>query len=479
MDRPDHPPIRPAEALAHIRTLLAKQAVERDLAARSAGPRHDLQHDLLLRQQRGTLWREINQLHPADIAFVLENLPLAERGQVWEQVAPRHDGAVLLEASDAVRSSLLAHMDPQEMVDAAGHLGSDEIADLVPDLPDDVVPTLLQRLTPEDRARVQSALDFPTGSVGALMDFELAAVRDDVNLDVVLRWLRRRGSLPEGVNSLPVVDRAGRLQGMLPLEQLLTRPGDVAVHRAMQAKPVSFHTSDSATEAASAFERYDLIAAPVVNVHHQLVGLLKVDAVLDHIQAVSQQGLLSQVGLREQEDLFAPVWRSARNRGLWLALNLVTAFVASRVIGQFEHTIAQFVALAALMPIVAAVGGNTGNQTLALMIRGYALGQIVAGSFRRLLIKEAAVGLVNGLLWGGLMALVTLLLYRTPTLALIMFGAMTINLTLASLAGVLTPTLLRRFGQDPAYGSSVLVTGLTDSLGFFLFLGLAAAFLGD
>ena len=477
MNRTARHPIKPQEALAHIRTLLTKQAVERELAGRSAGPRHDLQNELLVRQQRGALWREINQLHPADIAYVLENLPLDERRLVWEQVATNHDGAVLLEVSDAVRTSLLAAMDPQEMVAAAGHLESDEIADLVPDLPEDVVPTLMQRLDADDRDRVQSALAFPEGTVGALMDFDLAAVREDVSLDVVLRWLRRRGSLPEGVNGLPVVDRAGVLRGLLPFDPLLTRPGDTLVRDAMQPHPASFHTNDPAAEAASAFERYDLIAAPVVNVHQQLVGMLKIDAVLDHIQEIGQRDLLSQAGLREQEDLFAPVWQSARNRGLWLALNLVTAFIASRVIGQFEHVISQIVALAALMPIVAAVGGNTGNQTLALVIRGYALGQIGDDALRRLLLKETAVGLVNGLTWGGVMGLVTLLIYGEPTLALIMFAAMVLTLTLASLAGALTPTLLRQFGQDPAYGSAILVTGMTDSLGFFVFLGLATLFL--
>lgn len=245
----------------------------------------------------------------------------------------------------------------------------------------------------------------------------------------------------------------------------------------MRQDAVTFHSSDNATDAAHAFERYDLIAAPVTSVHGKLVGLLEVEAVVDHIQAVSQHDLLSQAGLREEEDLFAPVWTSARNRGLWLALNLVTAFIASRIIGQFEDAIGQIVALAALMPIVAAVGGNTGKQTLALVIRSYAFGKIGNNALRRLLIKESAVGLLNGLMWGGTMALVTLLLYHDPGLALIMLVAMVLTLTLAALAGALTPTLLQKLGQDPAHGSAILVTGFTDSLGFFIFLGLAAAFL--
>ena len=469
--------VSPTEALKHIQTILRTQAVERELAERSAGPRHDLQAELLGRQQQGTLWREINQLHPADIAFILENLPLDERRQVWDQVAPHHDGGVLLEVSDAVRGSLLEHMDESEVLDAAERLDSDEIADLVPDLPQDVVPTLMERLDPANRERVHSALGFPDGSVGSLMEFDASAVRADVSLDVVLRWLRRSGSLPAGSNMFPVVDRDGVLQGVLPFESLLICDGDTEVADAMHTDAISFHSNDRAADAAHAFERYDLIAAPVVNLHGQLVGLLKVEAVVDHIQDSTQRELLSQAGLRDEEDLFAPVWKSARNRGLWLALNLVTAFIASRVIGQFEQAIEQIVALAVLMPIVAAVGGNTGNQTLALVIRGYALGQVTDHSFRHLLVKETAVGMVNGLIWGGIMGLATLALYQDLGLATVMFVAMVLTLAFAALAGAFTPAMLQRLGQDPAYGSAILVTGVTDSLGFFIFLGLAAVFL--
>ncbi len=478
MQHPLPSAVKPIEALKHVRGILTSQAVERDLVGRSAGPRHDLQNELLLRQQRGTLWREINQLHPADIAYVLENLPLGERSAVWKQVAPHHNGAVLLEVSDAVRAHLLDQMDSKTVLDATRHMDTDEIADLVPNLPDDVVPSLLEGLAPGERERLSSAMSFPEGTVGSLMEFDVAAVRADVSVDVVLRWLRRRGSLPVGTDMLPVVDRAGVLQGILHFNSLLTCPGDALVSDIMRGDPVAFHSNDSAADAAHAFERYDLIAAPVINIHGTLVGLLKVEAVVDHLQATSQRGLLSQAGLRDDEDLFAPVWRSARNRGFWLALNLLTAFIASRVIGQFEHTIEQIVALATLMPIVAAVGGNTGNQTLALVIRGFALGQISDTAFRRLLLKESAVGLVNGLIWGGTMAVITLLLYADVGLALIMFAAMVLTLTFAALAGAFTPSLLRRLGQDPAYGSAILVTGITDSLGFFIFLGLAAAFLG-
>lgn len=477
MSIPRKPAGNPAQALDFIRMLLQTQAVERDLAERSAGPRHELQAALLQRQHRGALWREVNQLHPADIAYVLENLPLEERETVWRQVGTRHVGSVLLEVSDAVRPQLLEWLEPHRVLTAAEHLDSDELADLVPELPPEVVPSLMDRLDPDDRHTLQAVLSFPEDSVGGLMELDVAAIRADVSLDVVLRWLRRSRALPTGIDILPVVDREGTLQGVLHLHKLLTHPGESLVSESMQRDVVSFHANDPAADAAQAFERYDLIAAPVTNLHGTLVGLLKVEAVLDHIQETGQREMLGQAGLRDEEDLYAPVWKSARNRGLWLALNLVTAFIASRVIGAFENVIAQIVVLATLMPIVAAVGGNTGNQTLAMVIRGYALGDIDRDLFRRLILKEVGVGMVNGMIWGGIMGGATLLLYQDIQLGLIMFGAMLLNLSLATLVGVLIPTLLRKVGQDPAYGSSILLTGMTDSFGYFAFLGLATLFL--
>jgi magnesium transporter len=464
-------------ALAHIQFLLDKQELVQEVVHKTEMPRHELVENLVERQQTEELRRQINSLHPADIAYVLESLPFERRRRIWELVDASHDGAVLLEVSDAVRPTLIADMDREELVDAAEQLETDEIADLVPDLPKDEVPELLEKLNLEDRAQLQSALSFPEGSVGALMDFDVVMVREDVTLDVVLRYLRRRGELPAASNQLMVTDRAGSLRGILPVEALLVHDGEERVADVMIRDPVYFHTNDSASDAAQAFERYDLIVAPVVTVHNRLVGCIKVDAILDLIQEGSQKDLLGQAGLSEDVDLFAPVWRAARSRWFWLALNLVTAFIASRVIGQFEDSIEKVVALAALMPIVASVGGNTGNQTLALMIRGYALRQINPGNFRFLLLKEIAVALVNGVLWGAVMGGITYLLYGQWPLAAIMFAAMVLNLLLAAFAGLLIPAALKAVRQDPALGSSILLTGLTDSMGFLIFLGLATLFL--
>ena len=466
------------DSLARIHSLLNEQELVRGLVHKTEMRRHNVVEDLVARQYRNELHRQINHLHPADIAHLLETLRTDTRRILWDLVDSRYAGAVLLELSDPVRSSLIETMHAEDLVDVAERLESDDIADLVPDLPGDVVQGLLQRLNHEDRTQVQSVLAFPENTVGALMDFDLAAVREDVSLDVVLRYLRRRGKLPEASDRLMVVDRDGLLHGTLGIEALVVHPGETRVAAVMDKDPVRFQTNDDAADAARAFERYDLIVAPVVNAHQQLVGCLKVDDMLDYLRQSSHKDVLAQVGLREDEDLFAPPWQAARGRWAWIALNLCTAFVASRIIGQFEGTIERIVALAALMPIVASVGGNTGQQTLALMIQGMALKQINAGNFRYLVSKEVGVALVNGVLWGGVMGAITWAIYGQLPLGAIMFAAMVLNLLLAALAGALVPMVLKRTGQDPALGSSIILTGFTDSFGFLIFLGLAASFLG-
>jgi magnesium transporter len=275
-----------------------------------------------------------------------------------------------------------------------------------------------------------------------------------------------------------VVDRDGLLRGTLEIGALVVHPGETRVAAVMEEDPLRFHTNDDAADAARSFERYDLIVAPVVNTHQQLVGCLKVDDMLDYLRQSSHKDVLATVGLREDEDLFARPWKAARGRWAWIALNLFTAFLVSRIIGQFEGTIEKIVALAALMPIVASVGGNTGHQTLALMIQGMALKQVNSGNFRHLLSKEVGVALINGVLWGGVMGAIAWALYGRISLGAIMFTAMVLNLLLAALAGALVPMVLKRIGQDPALGSSIILTGFTDSFGFLIFLGLAASFLG-
>jgi magnesium transporter len=405
---------------------------------------------------------------------VLESLRLEQRMTAWQLIARERRGAVLLELEDAVRASLVTLLEEPELIGLGRQMDAEDFADLVEDLPRERVDAVLAQLGSEERAEVQSVLSFPEGSVGALMHLDVITVRADVTLEDAIASLRRRGSVPP---QLTVVDRNNVLQGTLPIDQLLVRDGGLRVSEVMDAEPKYFLTSDREDDAAEAFERYDLIAAPVVNLHKQVVGLLTVDKVLEQVKQDTFKQALSQVGLSEDEDLFAPIWQSGRKRLAWLGLNLLTAFVASRVVGGFEGSIAQLTALAALMPIVASIGGNTGNQTVALVIRALALSQLNAGNMLFLLRKELAIGAINGVLWGVVMAAATLLLYGSLGLAAVMATAMLLNMLVASAVGVLCPMVLDRMGRDPVMGSSILLTAITDSMGFFIFLALASLWL--
>lgn len=462
------------DVLRHVKDLLKKQEVVAELVDKQEMHRHDIVRTLVQKQQSAELAQYLHRLHPADLAHVLESLPQEARDTVWRLVRADRYGSILLEVGDALRRQLIESMGREALLSAAGKLDSDEIAYLVPDLPQDVARELLASLTHKSREQVQSVLSFPADSVGALMDFDMLVVQAEADVGTVTQDLRRRKRLPPQSDKLFVVDADGHFQGVLPMIELLTHDAAVRMSAIMHADTPVFDTRDAARAAALAFQRYDLISAPVVNAHGQLVGRLSVDEVVQYYHDSSQKELLHSAGLSEAEDLFAPVWQASRNRWAWLALNLVTAFVASRVIGLFEGTIQQLVALAALMPIVANIGGNTGNQTAALIIRGLALNQIAPETLPRLLRKELLVSLLNGLLWGSVVALFSLLLYGNLALAAVLLAAMVLTLGLASLAGLFIPIGLKRIGRDPVMGSSVLLTALTDSGGFFIFLGLAA-----
>lgn len=469
------------QAREQIIDLLTRQAVERELVSRSEGRQENSKQDvvaqLVARQQQAQLEQKLAQLHPADVAFILESLPPDAREEAWSLVRPERRGAVLLEINEAVLRALLGDMRPEEIAAVVRHLDSDDIAELLGELPSELGQDVLARLDRDDQAEVRSVLSFPDGSVGSMMDLDYLTVREDASLEAVLRLLRRQKKLPADVNQLIVVDRGGHLRGVLSLEQLLLQEPEREVREVMTADPSFFYTGDAIDDAVTAFEKYDLISAPVVNLHKQVVGRIPVDAVVDAIKERAQSESLRQVGLSEEEDLFAPALASAKNRWPWLALNLLTAFVASRVIGAFEGIIVQLVALAALMPIVASIGGNTGNQTVALVIRGLALNQLGPTQLRKMFSKEFAIASVNGLLWGSVLAVVTFALYHQWALALVIAAAVLLNLWVAAAAGVLIPLTLQRFGRDPVMGSSVMLTACTDSMGFFIFLALAAVFL--
>jgi magnesium transporter len=423
------------------------------------------------------LRQQLDELHPADIAFILESLPLDDRLAIWQLVKADRDGEILLEVSDAVRESLIADMDRHEILAAAETLDADELADLVEDLPTAMLPELMAGLDAQQREQVQSALSYEDDQLGALMDFEMVTIREDVSLEVVLRYLRRWDELPAQTDKLFVINQDNLLTGVLPLHWLLVNAPDKMVSEVMAPDVNTFHPENDAYEVAQAFERYDLVTAPVVDDHGHLIGRITIDAMVDVIREEGESEALSRAGLREEEDIFASVWASLRNRWSWLAINLVTAFIASRVIGLFENSIERLVALAALMPIVAGIGGNSGNQTITMIVRALALNQITAESAKRLWRKELTVSLLNGLIWGGVIGVVAWWLYDSLSLGLVMTAAMTLNLLLAAFAGVGIPVLMTKLGRDPALGSSVLITAMTDSGGFFIFLGLASIFL--
>ncbi len=463
------------ESLQQI-TVLLRQRWQSLIRLQSSPRPHEVEK-LLHQQDTAALQQTLDQLHPADAAYILETLPLQERLVVWDLIKAERDGEILLEVSDSVRETLIAHMETRELVAATEQLDTDEIADLAPDLPREVMQDVFRSLSAEEREQLRAAMSYPENTVGALMDFDLLTVREDITVEVVSRYLRRLDEMPDHTDQLFVVDREERLRGVLPVNRLLVTDLDVPVSKIMVAASVQLHPGEQAQTAALAFERYDLVSAPVIGEDGKLIGRVTIDAVVDFIREDTDSDLLSAGGLREEEDLFASVWSSVKNRWTWLAINLVTAFVASRVIGTFEDSIVKLVALAALMPIIAGIGGNSGNQTITLIVRALALGQITVSSARKLFAKEIGVSFINGLIWGGVVGLFAFLIYHNIWLGIVMTGAMLLNLLLAAVMGVTIPLLMHKLGRDPAVGSSVMITAITDSGGFFIFLGLATVFL--
>ncbi|MDC0127260.1 magnesium transporter [Methylophilaceae bacterium] len=438
--------------------------------------KHKLIKNLTNKENLKSLQNLLNSLHPSDVADILESLPLDRRLTIWELVKSENDGDILVEVSDAVRQTLIADMDNTELLAAAEQLDTDEIADIANDLPNDVLNDLLESLDVQNRERLESALSYPDDSVGALMDFDIITIREDITLEVVLNYLRKIKKLPDNTDKLFVVDRFGSILGVLPLGRIVVNDSHVKVKDVMAIDAVVFKPEDTAHEASNAFERYDLLTAPVVDESRKLLGRLTVDAVMDYIRDETETEKLSMVGLRE-EDMFATIWKSVQNRWAWLAINLVTALIASRVIGVFEGSIEKVVALAALMPIIAGIGGNSGNQTTTMIVRALALSQVTFSNLRLLMFKEIGVALVNGILWGSVLGVFAYLLYGNIQLGYVMTAAMILNLILSAIMGVMIPLLLNRLGKDPAVGSSVLITAMTDSGGFFIFLGLATVVL--
>jgi magnesium transporter len=465
------------ESLQQVKALLERHRVLESMAHRQEGPKRDLLESLVHRQNLAELHNRLKALHPADLASILESLPSDERALVWNQLEAPQAGEVLLEVSPAVRDFLIGSTDRDRLLAVLSLLDADDLSYLAEAVPPAVLEQVYGLLDAKDRSWLESMVAYPEGSVGQLMSKELLTAREGQTLAEVAEEIRSGQDLPHLADAVFVVDARNVLRGVLPLRQLLIRDPSLRAGEAALADAVAFTPDERARQAAKAFERYDLVSAPVVDGRGKLIGRLTVDVVMDFIRRQSEIEALIRAGLSGEEDLFAPVWTSARNRWVWLAINLVTALLASRVIGMFEDVIGQLVALATLMPIVASIGGNTGNQTVALMIRGLALDRITPTGVKHLFRKELTVSLLNGLVWGTAMGLTALALYRSAALGLVMAAAVLLNLLVAAVTGTAVPLLLQRLGRDPAQGSSVLLTFTTDSMGFFIFLGLASVFL--
>jgi magnesium transporter len=475
------PPRRPAHDLPRtfddIATLLEHHRSLLALARGQDRTQRGVAVQLQQRQNAAELQRSVKGLHPADLAYVLEGLEPDDRLQIWTSLEAAQAAEAFVELDGSVRAWLVGETDRQRLVKIASTLDPDDLAWISGDLPDEVMREVRASLGEIDRTLLQQADAYPPQSVGRLMSLEVVTVRDTQTMAEVLCDLQARADLPEHLDRLFVVDGRNLLRGALSLQSLVVAAPAATVGEIMERDPLAFRPTDTATQAARAFERYDLVSLPVVNDRGKLTGRLTVDAVVDFIRVSADKDALAMAGLRGGEDLFASIWESARNRSPWLFVNLVTAFAATRFIGIFEPTIQGLVSLATLMPIVASIGGNTGNQTIALVIRGLAFEQLTEDTRRHLLRKEMAVSLVNGVMCGGMAGITAALFYRRIALGVVMMAAIVLNLLIAAVVGVIVPLRLQRIGRDPAQGASVLLTFVTDSMGFFCFLGLAWMYL--
>ena len=421
--------------------------------------------------------RLISTLHPAEIAQLLESLPSARREIVWELTDPELDGDVLVELSEDVRDQLIRDMDPAELAAATEGMEFDDLADLLAGLPETVTQQLLRNMDQQDRERLHRVLSWPEDSAGGLMNTDTVSVRADVSLEVVQRYLRMRGELPDRTDRLFVVDRNDRFLGTVTLARLLTDDPERLVGLSLDTEAPRIAPELPAGEVAELFKTRDLVSTAVVDETGRLLGRVTIDDVVDVITEEAAHEVMAGAGLRDEEDVFAAIMPSTRRRVIWLSINLATAFLASWVVSKFEGTIEKVAALAALMPIVASMGGIAGTQTVTLIIRGLALGQVQWRDARWLLFREVGVGGINGLLMAGVVGLATVAWIGTWKIAAIIGAAMLVNLLAAAAVGVMVPLTLRRLSIDPALSAGVILTTFTDCIGFATLLGLGTIFL--
>ena len=436
-------------------------------------------NDALEREAISEVYALVRELHPADIALLLESVPEGERDIVWSQLDPASVGEVLAEADDAIRASHMRQMAPQALAAVAQEVDPDDAADMLQDLPEPVADEVLQAMDEQYRARLEAVLGYPEDTAGGLMNVDVLTVRADVTLETVLRYLRRRGEIPERTNRLFVVGRDSKYLGMLRLADLLIRDPEDSVDAHIIRERDAIPATMASHEVARLFEQRNLISAPVIDDAGVLIGRITIDDVVDVIRDEGEQALMRMAGLDEEDDIFAPVLATSRRRMLWLCVNLATALLASWVIGLFEDTIEKVVALAVLMPVVASMGGIAGSQTLTIVIRGMALGQVGQSNAGWLLNREVMVAFINSLLWAFVVAIVATYWFGQPALGVIVAVALVINLVIAAIAGTVLPLIMRRLLIDPALAGGVVLTTITDVVGFMTFLGLGAIFLAN
>lgn len=419
----------------------------------------------------------LTNLYPAEIADLLEAFPHGPREILWELVDPDNHGETLVHVNDEVRAGLIGEMETHDLVAATEGLDADDLADLLKDLPGAVIEEVLLSMDKQHRDRLVAVLHYPEDCAGGLMNLDAVTVRADVSIGVVMRYLRLLKEIPGTTDTLIVVDRSERYQGLLSLTILLTSDPDQLVADVMDSGTTPILATLPDVEVARLFEDHDLLSAPVTDDTGKLLGRITIDDVVDVIREDADHSLLSMAGLDEEDDTFAPVIKSAGRRGIWLGINLFTALLASWVIGLFQATLEQVVALAVLMPIVASMGGIAGSQTLIIVIRGLALGQIGSSNARWLMNKELAVTALNGLVWALVVALIAGFWFQNRDIGLIIAAALVINLVCAAVAGLSIPFMLTRMNIDPAHAGTVLLTTITDVIGFMVFLGLGTVFL--
>ncbi|MGO2236125.1 magnesium transporter [Marinomonas sp.] len=421
----------------------------------------------------------LNGALPAqDVARLLESSPPKERKLLWELIEAKNEGEVLQYLSEDIGVQFMKNMDTERLIAVSEHFESDDLADLLQHLPEKIVKEVLASMSTQDRTRVEALLSYSEDSAGGLMNTDTITIRPNITVDLVFRYLRRHSTLPDMTDNLLVVSRSDRLLGTLPLTKLLVSDISATVRDIMETEFTVIDAETPASEVAQLFEKMDLVSAPVIDSKtKKLLGRITIDDVVDVIRDEAEHSMLSMAGLDDDEDTFAPIMKTTKRRAVWLGINLITAFTASYVIGLFQETLDQVVALAILMPIVASMGGIAGSQVLTLVIRGIALNQIGSTNTRWLLNRELIVGLINGLLWATVIAALTALWFDNIKIAYIIAGAIIINLLFAATTGTLLPILLKKIGIDPALAGSVILTTVTDVVGFLSFLGLATIFL--